>query len=98
MIGDIFGSIFGKDIITSSIGKAIGTAFSGDSGSSKKSVPIPSFNRAYMTDSSYESSPGQAEDIDSTDPNVVLLSWQRRLFSGPNSYSKITLPSITTRV
>jgi len=94
MIGDIFGSIFGKDIITSTIGQAIGKAFSGDSQPPRQSVSAPSFSGAYMTDSSYESSPGQAENIDSTDPNMVLLAWQRRLFSGPDSYSKITLPSV----
>ena len=94
MIGDIFGNIFGKSIITSTIGKAIGTAFSGDSQSSRSSVTPPSFSSAYMTDSTYESKAGEGEDIDSTDPNAVLLSWQRRLFSGSDSYSKITLPSV----
>ena len=47
-----------------------------------------------MTDSTYESEAGKAENIDTSDPNVMLQLWQRRLFSGDNSYTKITLPDV----
>ena len=87
---DLIGNIFTKEIF----GKAITNVFSGKDSQTTSSVSPPSFSGAYMTDSNYESQAGQAETIDTTDPNMVLLSWQRRLFDSKDSYTKITLPSI----
>ena len=95
---DLIGNIFGKAMISEGVRRGISTAFGETSQQPKSSVTPPSFSAAYVTDSNYESEAGQAEDIDETDPNLVLLSWQKRLFSGEGSYTKITLPSITTRV
>jgi len=88
---DLIGNIFGKKIL----GNVFGSVFGGNSTQqSRGSVTPPSFSSAYMTDSTYESEAGKAETIDTSDPNVLLQLWQRRLFSGEDSYSKITLPDV----
>lgn len=87
---DLIGNIFGKKIL----GKALGSVFGESSQQPRSSVTPPSFSSAYMTDSTYESEAGKAENIDTSDPNVMLQLWQRRLFSGDNSYTKITLPDV----
>ena len=91
---DLIGNIFGKAMLSEGIKRGIGMAFGETSRQSKSSISPPSFSSAYVTDSGYESEAGQAEDINETDPNVMLAAWQRRLFSGADSYSKITLPTI----
>tara|TARA_X000001388_G_C2197599_1_gene109953 strand:+ start:82 stop:372 length:291 start_codon:yes stop_codon:yes gene_type:complete len=91
---DLIGSIFTKKMLGDTIGSALGAAFGNDGGSAPSRTPPPSFRSAYMTDSGYESQAGKAETIDTSDPNVLLQLWQRRLFSGADSYSKITLPSV----
>jgi|TARA_B100001093_G_C26591300_1_gene911627 hypothetical protein len=87
---DLIGNIFGKKIL----GNVFGSVFGQSSQQPRSSVTPPSFSSAYMTDSTYESEAGKAEDIDTSDPNVMLQLWQRRLFSGDNSYTKITLPDV----
>tara|TARA_A100000172_G_scaffold20366_1_gene11524 strand:+ start:710 stop:994 length:285 start_codon:yes stop_codon:yes gene_type:complete len=91
---DLIGNIFGKAMISEGIKRGIGMAFGETSRQSKSSISPPSFSSAYVTDSDYESSPGQAEDIDVTDPNVMKNIWNQRLFAGENSYTKITLPTL----
>jgi len=87
---DLIGNIFGKKIL----GNVFRSVFGQSSQQPRSSVTPPSFSSAYMTDSTYESEAGKAEDIDTSDPNVMLQLWQRRLFSGDNSYTKITLPDV----
>tara|TARA_E500000318_G_scaffold97375_2_gene98153 strand:+ start:184 stop:459 length:276 start_codon:yes stop_codon:yes gene_type:complete len=87
---DLIGNIFGKKIL----GNVLGSVFGESSQQPRSSVTPPSFSSAYMTDSTYKSQAGKAEDIDTSDPNVMLQLWQRRLFGGDNSYTKITLPNV----
>lgn len=87
---DLIGNIIGKKIL----GKALGSVFGESSQQPRSSVTPPSFSSAYVTTSDYESEAGTAESIDTSDPNVLLQIWQKRLFSGDNSYTKITLPNV----
>ena len=91
---DLIGSIFTKKMFSDTIGSALGAAFGRDGGSTPSRTSPPSFSNAYVTTSDYESNPGTAETIDTSDPNVLLQLWQRRLFSGNDSFSKITLPNL----
>jgi hypothetical protein len=87
---DLIGNIIGKKIL----GNVLGDAFGESSQQPRSSVTPPSFSSAYVTTSDYESEAGTAENIDTSDPNVLLQIWQKRLFSGDNSYTKITLPDV----
>tara|TARA_X000001382_G_scaffold119898_1_gene101048 strand:+ start:208 stop:480 length:273 start_codon:yes stop_codon:yes gene_type:complete len=86
---DLIGNIFGKKIL----GNIFGTVFGQGSPQQTKSTSAPSFGN-YSVDATYKSDAGEAEDIDSSDPNVMLQIWQKRLFSGQDSYTKITLPNV----
>ena len=91
---DLIGSIFTKKMFSDTVSQAIGAAFMGGGDSGGSRTPPPSFSSEAYTTSNYQSDPGKAETIDTTDPNVLLQLWQRRLFSGEDSYSKITLPNL----
>jgi len=85
MIGNIFGSIFSKENI---IAKGIGMAF-GNVGNDKSggvNITAPSFANAEV---SIETStpPGQAQDVDTSDPETNLAMWQRRLFTNSDAYA-----------
>ena len=91
---DLIGSIFTKKMFSDTIGSAIGAAFTGGGDSGGSRTPPPNFSSEAYTTSNYQSEPGKAETIDTSDPNVLLQIWQKRLFSGDNSYTKITLPDV----
>ena len=85
MIGNIFGSIFSKENI---ISKGLSMAF-GNVGNDKSggvNITAPSFANAEV---SIETStpPGQAQDVDTSDPETNLAMWQRRLFTNSDAYA-----------
>ena len=91
---DLIGNIFTKKMFSDTIGSAIGKAFMGGNDSGDSRTTPPNFSSEAYTTSNYQSEPGKAETIDTSDPNVLLQVWQRRLFGGEESYSKITLPNL----
>ena len=86
MIGDIIGNI-----ITGKIKDGISSIFApGGSGDGKRKKDYedyaPSFSNLEVGIET--STPaGQAESVDTSDPEVNLMSWQRRLFQNENAYA-----------
>jgi hypothetical protein len=90
--------ILGKALL----GKGLEMAFGGGSSSNKApTIQPPSFAGAYRQ-TGRTSEAGVADvgdfgamDLSATSHEVTLAAWNRRLFGGDESYTKITLPTIT---
>ena len=84
------------------LGKGLNMAFGGGSSSSNTpTIQAPSFAGAYRQ-TGRTSDAGVADtgdfgelDLSSNSHEVTLAAWNRRLFGGDESYTKITLPTIT---
>ena len=84
------------------LGKGLEMAFGGDSSSGRApTIQPPSFAGAYRQ-TGRTSEAGVADvgdfgtmDLSATSHEVTLAAWNRRLFGGDESYTKITLPTIT---
>ena len=84
------------------LGKGLEMAFGGHAPSaSQPSIQPPSFAGAYRQ-TGRTSEAGVADvgdfgtmDLSATSHEVTLAAWNRRLFGGDESYTKITLPTIS---
>ena len=83
MIGDIIG-----DMLTGKIKDGLSNMFapggSGSGGGVQINLPSTSATDMALLTST---PPGQAESVDTSDPEVNLMSWQRRLFQSENAYA-----------
>ena len=83
------------------LGKGLDMAFGrGSSSTPTPQIQAPSFAGAYRqtgkTSDAGVADIGDYGDLDSaTSHDVTLAAWNRRLFGGDESYTKITLPTIT---
>ena len=83
------------------LGKGLNMAFGqGSSNTPTPQIQAPSFAGAYRqtgkTSEAGIADIGDYGDLDSaTSHDVTLAAWNRRLFGGDESYTKITLPTIT---
>tara|TARA_X000001382_G_scaffold92656_1_gene67239 strand:+ start:948 stop:1229 length:282 start_codon:yes stop_codon:yes gene_type:complete len=85
MIGDIFGNIFSKEnIISKGLSMAFGGTDSGKSGS--VNITAPSTRSSEVTIET-STPPGEAQDVDTSDPETNLAMWQRRLFTNSDAYA-----------
>ena len=83
------------------LGKGLETAFSSKRTSQASTITPPSFAGAYRQ-TGRTSEAGVADvgnfgdmDLSSNSYEVTLAMWNKRLFGGDESYTKITLPTIT---
>ena len=84
------------------LGRGLDMAFGkGSSNTPPPQIQAPSFAGAYRQ-TGRTSDAGIADigdfgdmDLSSTSHDVTLAAWNRRLFGGDESYTKITLPTIT---
>lgn len=84
------------------LGKGLSMAFGGGSSSNRApTIQPPSFAGAYRQ-TGRTSEAGVADvgnfgdmDLSSNSYEVTLAMWNKRLFGGDESYTKITLPTIT---
>ena len=83
MIGDIIGNM-----LTGKIKDGLSNMFApgGSGGSGGVQINLPSTSSADMSLSA-STPPGEAESVDTSDPEVNLMSWQRRLFQSENAYA-----------
>ena len=85
MIGDIFGNIFSKEnIISKGLSMAFGNTGGGKSGGITISAPSLSESKVSIETST---PPGEAQDVDTSDPETNLAMWQRRLFTNSDAYA-----------
>ncbi len=84
------------------LGKGVEMAFGGGSSSNRTpTIQPPSFAGAYRQ-TGRTSDAGVADvgdfgdmDLSATSHDITLAMWNKRLFGGDESYTKITLPTIT---
>ena len=96
----MFEAIMGK-VTSALIGKGLEMAFSSKRTSQAPTITPPSFAGAYRQ-TGRTSDAGVADignfgdmDLSATSHDITLAMWNKRLFGGDESYTKITLPTIT---